>query len=104
MADVQGLWYFVQPPLASLGLAGSIASEAASKELRGAPLLNMLHAKAASVSGKPSASCLSHLGLSASDDWQLQTELRISGNPLYMGCFLSALVNMLWQTCMFYHR
>ena len=60
MADVQGLWYFVQPPLASLGLAASIASEAASKELRGAPLLNMLHAKAASVSGTPSASCLGH--------------------------------------------
>jgi len=57
---VQGLWYFVQPPLASLGLAASIASGAASKELRGAPLLNMLHAKAASVSGTPSASCLSH--------------------------------------------
>ena len=51
VAWVQGLWYFVQPPLASLGLAASIASEAASKELRGAPLLNMLHVKAASVSG-----------------------------------------------------
>ena len=49
---MQGLWYFVQPPLASLGLAASIASEAASKELRGAPLLNMLHFKAASVSGR----------------------------------------------------
>ena len=48
---MQGLWYFVQPPLASLGLAASIASEAAARELRGAPLLNMLHAKAAGVSG-----------------------------------------------------
>ncbi len=48
---MQGLWYLVQPPLASLGLAASIASEAASRELRGAPLLNMLHVKAASVSG-----------------------------------------------------
>ena len=50
-ALVQGLWYFVQPPLTSLGLAASIAAEAASQELRGAPLLNMLHVKAASVSG-----------------------------------------------------
>ena len=49
---VQGLWYFVQPPLASLGLSAAIASEAISRELRGAPLLNMLHAKAASVSGQ----------------------------------------------------
>lgn len=48
---MQGLWYFVQPPLASLGLAASIAAEASSNELRGAPLLNMLHVKAASVSG-----------------------------------------------------
>lgn len=52
---MQGLWYFVQPPLASLGLAALIASEAASQELHGAPLLNMLHAKAASVSGPASA-------------------------------------------------
>ena len=50
--SVQGLWYFVQPPLASLGLSAAIASEATSRELRGAPLLNMLHAKAASVSGQ----------------------------------------------------
>ena len=49
---VQGLWYLVQPPLASLGLSAAIASEAISRELRGAPLLNMLHAKAASVSGQ----------------------------------------------------
>ena len=53
--SVQGLWYFVQPPLASLGLSAAIASEAISRELRGAPLLNMLHAKAASVSGQPPA-------------------------------------------------
>ena len=84
MAGVQGLWYFVQPPLASLGLAASIASEAASKELWGAPLLNMLHAKAASVSGIPSAPCLSHQGLTASDDWQFQSELCIYGHPQYM--------------------
>ena len=53
--SVQGLWYFVQPPLTSLGLSAAIASEAVSRELRGAPLLNMLHAKAASVSGQSPA-------------------------------------------------
>ena len=50
-AHAQAMWYYVQPPLASLGLAASIASEASCKKLRGASLLNLLHAKSASVAG-----------------------------------------------------
>ena len=48
---MQGMWYYVQPPLASLSLAASVASEAAARKLRGASLLNLLHARYAAVAG-----------------------------------------------------
>ncbi len=47
----QAMWYYVQPPLASLGLAASVASEAAARKLRGASLLNLLHSRYAAVAG-----------------------------------------------------
>ena len=50
-AAVQAMWYYVQPPLASLSLAASVASEAAARKLRGASLLNLLHSRYAAVAG-----------------------------------------------------
>ncbi|BDA43053.1 Gamma-tubulin complex component 2 [Coccomyxa sp. Obi] len=52
---LQGMWYYVQPPLASLSLAASVASEAAARKLRGASLLNLLHARYAAVAGDTAA-------------------------------------------------
>jgi gamma-tubulin complex component 2 len=45
------MWYYVQPPLASLSLAASVAAAAASGDLRGASLLNLLHSRSAAVAG-----------------------------------------------------
>lgn len=49
------MWYYVQPPLASLGLAASVAAEAATRKLRGAALLNLLHSRHAAVAGDVAA-------------------------------------------------
>lgn len=42
---LQGLWYYVQPPMASLRVVAGVAAEASSHRLRGASLLNLLHNK-----------------------------------------------------------
>ena len=52
---VQAIWYYVQQPLASLGLLAGLAGQASREGLRGAPLLDLLQAKAASVAGNPAA-------------------------------------------------
>ncbi|EIE26959.1 hypothetical protein COCSUDRAFT_46296 [Coccomyxa subellipsoidea C-169] len=52
---LMAMWYYVQPPLASLGLAASVASEAAARKLRGASLLNLLHSRYAAVAGDTAA-------------------------------------------------
>ena len=51
LAALQALWFHVQLPMASLGLAAGVAAEASASRLRGAALLNLLHQRAASVSG-----------------------------------------------------
>lgn len=50
-AAVQALWFHVQLPMASLGMAAGVASQASARRLRGAPLLNLLHQRAASAAG-----------------------------------------------------
>ena len=52
---LQATWYYVQQPLASLGLLAGLAGQASREGLRGAPLLDLLQAKAASVAGNPAA-------------------------------------------------
>lgn len=52
---LQALWYYCQPPLASLQLLASIASEAAAGKLRGSALLNLLYQRSASVAGDEQA-------------------------------------------------
>ena len=52
---LQALWYYVQPPMASLSLVASLVAEASSQRLRGAALLDMLHARASSLLGDTTA-------------------------------------------------
>lgn len=52
---LQGLWYYVQPPMAALKLVASIAAEASARRLRGASLLSLLHAKAGALMGDAAA-------------------------------------------------
>ena len=52
---VQALWYYCQPPLASLQHLASIASDAAVGKLRGSALLNLLFQRSASVAGDEQA-------------------------------------------------
>lgn len=52
---LQALWYYCQPPLASLQLLASIASEAAVSKLRGSALLNLLHQRSQAVAGDEQA-------------------------------------------------
>ena len=52
-AAVQALWFHVQLPMASLGLAAGVAAQASARRLRGAPLLNLLHQRAAAAAGAP---------------------------------------------------
>ncbi len=47
----QTLWYHVQLPMASLGLAAEVAADASARRLRGAQLLNLLHERASAVAG-----------------------------------------------------
>ncbi|KAL0053447.1 hypothetical protein WJX82_005855 [Trebouxia sp. C0006] len=52
---LQALWYYCQPPLASLQLLASISSEAAAGKLRGSALLNLLHQRSHAVAGDDQA-------------------------------------------------
>lgn len=52
---IQGLWYYVQPPMSALMLVASLAAEASSKRLRGASLLDMLHSQTSSLLGDASS-------------------------------------------------
>jgi len=52
---MQSLWYYIQSPMAALRLVASIASDASSKRLRGASLLNLLHSRAAGLLGDAAA-------------------------------------------------
>ncbi|KAL3137516.1 hypothetical protein ABBQ38_004802 [Trebouxia sp. C0009 RCD-2024] len=52
---LQALWYYCQPPLASLQLLASIASEAAVSKVRGSALLNLLHQRSQAVAGDEQA-------------------------------------------------
>ena len=52
---LQALWYYCQPPLASLQLLASISGEAAQGKLRGSALLNLLHQRSQAVAGDEQA-------------------------------------------------
>ncbi len=52
---LQALWYYCQPPLASLQLLAAISSEAAVGKLRGSALLNLLHQRSHAVAGDDQA-------------------------------------------------
>ena len=52
---LQALWYYCQPPLASLQLLAAISSEAAMGKLRGSALLNLLHQRSHAVAGDDQA-------------------------------------------------
>jgi len=52
---LQALWYYCQPPLASLQLLAAISSEAAVGKLRGSALLNLLHQRSDAVAGDDQA-------------------------------------------------
>jgi len=52
---LQALWYYCQPPLASLQLLAAISSEAAVGKLRGSALLNLLHQRGHAVAGDDQA-------------------------------------------------
>ena len=52
---LQGLWYYVQPPMAALKLVASIAAEASARRLCGASLLSLLHFKAGALMGDAAA-------------------------------------------------
>ena len=58
--SLQAVWYYCQPPLASLQLLASICSEAAVGKLRGSALLNLLHHRSGSVAGDGPAHRLLH--------------------------------------------
>lgn len=62
---LQALVYYCQGPLSSLGLLAGIAAEAASQQLSSAGLLNLLHAKAASLAGDRAKRALVHRVLHA---------------------------------------
>ncbi len=47
----QALWFHLQLPMASLGLAARVAADASAHRLRGAQLLNLLHERAAMAAG-----------------------------------------------------
>ncbi|KAK9863562.1 hypothetical protein WJX84_003827 [Apatococcus fuscideae] len=55
---LQAVWFYVQQPLASLSLLAGLAGQASREGLCGAPLLDLLQAKAASVAGNPAARVL----------------------------------------------
>ncbi|DBA91460.1 hypothetical protein WJX77_003506 [Trebouxia sp. C0004] len=52
---LQALWYYCQPPLASLQLLAAISSQAAVGKLRGSALLNLLHQRSHAVAGDDQA-------------------------------------------------
>ena len=52
---LQAVWYYCQPPLASLRLLAAVAAEAAVGKLRGSALLNLLHHRSADVAGDDQA-------------------------------------------------
>ena len=53
--STQALWYYCQPPLASLQLLAAVATEAAVGKLRGSALLNLLHQRLTSAAGNDQA-------------------------------------------------
>eukprot|EP00891_Asterochloris_glomerata_P004229 jgi/Astpho2/4229/Aster-05189 len=52
---LQALWYYCQPPLASLQLLAAIAAEAAQQQLRGCALLDLLWQRNQAVAGDAQA-------------------------------------------------
>lgn len=52
---LQALWYYVQPPLSALKLVASLAAEASAGRLRGAGLLDLLHARCGAAMGDAAA-------------------------------------------------
>jgi gamma-tubulin complex component 2 len=48
---LQGMWYFVQPPMSALRLAATLAADASSNKLRGAALLDSLSARCSASAG-----------------------------------------------------
>lgn len=54
----QALWYYVQPPLEALRLVAGLCAEASARGLRGAPLLDLLHDRAARSFGDARAHAL----------------------------------------------
>ncbi|KFM24916.1 Gamma-tubulin complex component 2 [Auxenochlorella protothecoides] len=55
---LQALWYYVQPPLEALRLVAGLCAEASARGLRGAPLLDLLHDRAARSFGDARAHAL----------------------------------------------
>ena len=62
---LQALWYYCQPPLASLRLMASIVADAAQRQLRGSALLNLLWHRSSVVAGDAPARRLLHKLLQA---------------------------------------
>ncbi|KAL4425465.1 hypothetical protein ABPG75_009481 [Micractinium tetrahymenae] len=52
---LQALWYYVQPPLSALKLVASLAADASARRLRGAALLDALHARCSACMGDAAA-------------------------------------------------
>ena len=48
---LQGMWYFVQPPMSALRLAATLAADASFNKLRGAALLDALSARCSASAG-----------------------------------------------------
>lgn len=79
---LQAVWYYVQQPLASLGLLAGLAGQASREGLRGAPLLDLLQTKAASVAGNPAARYGAHPVLSCSLSAMHETEIKVDYSAL----------------------
>ncbi len=78
----QALWFHLQLPMASLGLAARVAADASAHRLRGAQLLNLLHERAAMAAGALGARAreverrVAGLGWACSGGWQRCCGLR----------------------------
>ena len=70
---LQGLWYYVQPPMSALRFAATLAAEASVNKLRGASLLDMLASRCASSAGDAHINRLAHRLLRAASEPYFQS-------------------------------